>query len=717
MLIAKGSAKVEEVPAPGITPGNVLVELEHSAISAGTELRGVAESGQPLWRRALRNPDKVKAVIRLASHEGISSARAKVTGKLESGQPTGYSAAGIVVGTGEGVTTVAVGDRVACAGAQCAHHAEVVSVPENLTVPVPVGVSSRDASAVTLGAIALQGVRRSTPTLGETFVVLGLGVIGQLTAQILRANGCRAIGIDADETRVAVALEAGLEMAVDPAVGLDVDAVLRLTDGVGADGVIITAAATTDDIVSAAFQMCRRKGRVVLVGDVGLGLRREDFYEKELDFLISSSYGPGRYDRTYEEDGLDYPIGYVRWTENRNMAEFLRLVATGGVVLDRLVDAEYPIDDAERAYASFESRRPRPLLVTLSYPDATGASQRRAIPNPKASTVRSGAIGIAVIGTGDFARAVHLPNIAADRDNLRLVAVVAKSGHVAESAARQFRAEYSTTDVDAVLADEDIRAVVIATRHDLHAPLALQALQAGKHVLVEKPLSIDRQGVDRIVDFFGQAGEGAPVILTGFNRRFSPYAAALQSWLTRRSGPIVLNYTVNADNLPLDHWVYGAEGGGRNIGEACHFYDFFSYLTSAGVVGTAVSAAHSRNGHQGLGDNFIATVTFDDGSVASLTYTTLGSKSHPKERAEVFCDGAIAELSDFKSLEISGTAREAMTTRLPEKGHREEMTAFTNCIREGGEWPIPLWQQVQAMEIAFDIEDRMGGLFQAERAE
>lgn len=366
VLIRQGRAVVEEVPAPLVEPGTVLVRVDHSCISVGTEMSGVRASGTPLWKKALRQPEKVRRVARLALSEGVSRARQAVEGQLGQAAPTGYSAAGTVLEVGEGIDDLLPGDRVACAGAQHAHHAGIVRVPRNLVVPVPDGVGFPAASTATLGAIALQGVRRATPTLGETFVVVGLGILGQLTAQLLRANGCRVVGTDLDRARIALAASLGMEAGVHPDDGDDVEQVARLTDGIGADGVIVTAASPSDAILATAFRMCRRKGRVVLVGDVGLHLDRADLYPKELDFLVSTSYGPGRYDRNYEERGLDYPVGYVRWTENRNLAEYLRLLAEGRVRVEPLVERVYPVAEAAEAYAALDAPGPRPLAVLLA---------------------------------------------------------------------------------------------------------------------------------------------------------------------------------------------------------------------------------------------------------------------------------------------------------------------------------------------------------------
>ena len=710
VIIRQGQAVVEEVPVPQLEPGTVLVRVDHSCISIGTEMSGVRSSGQPLWKRAIQQPQNVKKVLQMVATQGVFQARNALQAKLATGNPTGYSAAGVVAAVGDHINDLKIGDRVACAGNQFAHHAEFVRVPRNLVAQIPGVVEFSAASTVTLGAIALQGVRRANPTLGETFVVIGLGILGQLTAQLLRANGCRVIGIDVDRTRIRLATELGLTMGVHPDDGSDVDQIARLTDGVGADGVILTAASSSDSLISSAFQMCRRKGRVVLVGDVGLNLNRADFYQKELDFFISTSYGPGRYDDNYEEKGLDYPVAYVRWTENRNMTEYLRLLAQGNVNVQPLISATYPVDQAIVAYKTLEEGgESRPLMVLLTYPHADPAASppARRIANPAARPAGSGVVRMAVIGAGGFAKGTHLPNLQALSDRYHLQAVVSRTGHNAMATAKQFGANYASTDYQDVLADSSVDAVLIATRHNLHAGMALEALRAGKHVLVEKPLALDAQELSAIAEYYSGIDKEAatPVLLTGFNRRFSPYIRRIHELVVSRSNPMILNYRMNAGYIPLDHWVHSDEGGGRNRGEACHIYDVFTYLTGAKVVDINARSIRPATGHYSSSDNFVTTMTFEDGSVATLTYSALGTKDYPKERLEVFVDGKVLSLDDYKKLTICGARTKGVDGKVANKGQKEELEIFADCIRRGGEWPIPLWQQIQATEIALRVEE------------
>ncbi|HYG74486.1 MAG TPA: bi-domain-containing oxidoreductase [Planctomycetota bacterium] len=708
VLIKKGQALPEDVPAPLVEPGTVLVRTLYSTISAGTEMSGLKHSAQPLWKRALTQPHKVAKAVKMVATEGLSRTWSRVEGKISAGSPTGYSAAGVVIEVGAGIDDLAPGDRVACAGAQCAHHAEFIRVPRNLTVPVPDELDMAPASTVTLGAIALQGVRRAQPTLGETFVVIGMGLLGQLTAQMLKANGCRVIGTDLNRDRIKLAQSLGMDCGLHPDDGDDAPQIARLTDGHGADGVIITAATPSDAVVSTAFKMCRRKGRVVLVGDVGLHLQREDFYQKEIDFLISTSYGPGRYDRNYEEKNMEYPIAYVRWTENRNMIEYLRLLAEKKVNIAPLISDTFPVTESEAAYNKLKTGGGKSLIVLLKYPELSENDlvPARVVPNPYATALNKNVIKVALIGAGDFAKGMHLPNMKALADRYQLYAVCSRSGHNATATATQYGAAYSTTDPQKIYGDKDVDAVLIATRHNLHAPMALEALKAGKHVLLEKPLALTADELAEIERFYANApkNEKTPLLLTGFNRRFSVFARRIAELIKTRSNPMILNYRMNAGHIPLTHWVHTEEGGGRNRGEACHIYDLFTYLTNAKATQVRTVAIRPKTQHYSRSDNFCASISFDDGSIATLTYTALGSKDHPKESLEVFVDGKVLILEDYQKLIIRGARAKGIELPAIDKGQKDELVAFADAIQKGGEWPIPLWQQIQATQISFDVE-------------
>ncbi|MEE9926775.1 bi-domain-containing oxidoreductase [Microvirgula aerodenitrificans] len=706
VMVQGGSVVVLDVPAPQVSNKNILVRVTHSCISVGTEMAGVKMSGLPLYKRALKQPENVKRVLDMMRDQGIKHTMDRVLGKLSAGSPTGYSAAGIVIEVGSEVEGFAVGDRVACAGAGIANHAELIDVPVNLAVLLPNTLAADVASTVTLGAIAMQGVRRAQPTLGEIFVVIGLGILGQLTCQFLHANGCKVIGVDLDTDRIKLAIENGLDFGIDPSCEDYVERVHKLTDGFGADAVIITAASDSSKIISDAMQATRKKGRVVLVGDVGLDLQRADFYKKELDFLISSSYGPGRYDPIYEEGGQDYPLPFVRWTENRNMEAYLHLLASGKVSLANLYHPPYPVERAKEAYDALKGEGRKPLLVLLEYPESDTATQRKVVfdtvPTPTAGKIR---VGLA--GAGGYAQGMHLPNMIKLRDKFSLQAVMSRTGSNARTVAAQNKACYATTDYADLLSDPDVDLVIIATRHNLHAGMVLQALEAGKHVFVEKPLALNETDLVFIENFY-QKNPNGPLLMTGFNRRFSPAMARAKEVLKNRTTPMIVNYRMNAGYIPLDHWVHTTEGGGRNIGEACHIYDLFNYLTDGACVEHVHATSMTGQSKQwARNDNFIATIKYVDGSICTLTYTALGDKSYPKERMEIFSDGKVITMDDFKLLSIAGGKHAGWNASATDKGQFQELVAIEEALSGKTGWPISLADQIQATRISLSVEEQI----------
>jgi predicted dehydrogenase/threonine dehydrogenase-like Zn-dependent dehydrogenase len=700
VVLKEGQACLEEVPVTTLQPGQVLVEVAYSLISAGTERAALERSGMNLMQRALAQKDRVAQVLDYARDRGVRTAFSMVRAKLEAGSKPGYSCAGRVVSVGRDVDGLETGDQVACAGAGYAVHAEVVAVPRNLVVGVPKACSLRDAASATIGAIALQGVRRADVRLGETVAVIGLGLVGQLTVQLLKASGCRVIGIDLDASRVALAEELGLNVGLTP----DEETVARvqhLTGGHGVDATVITAASRGDAIVQQAMHLTRKKGRVVIVGDVGLGLQRSPFYEKEIDFLISTSYGPGRYDPTYEEMGQDYPFAYVRWTENRNMQAYLQLVAKGQIRLERILTAEFPLDEAEAAFAALQAEEPRPLGVLLSYPPAEDERARQRKLTSRI-TLQPGAkkrgLNVAVIGASGFARGVHLPHLSR-MPGVHVRAVVTGHGDSAKEVGKQFGVDYASTDYREVLADVDIDAVIIASRHNLHAEMTIAAAEAGKAIFLEKPMALNEEELQAVV----QAVEttGVP-FMVGFNRRFSPAARRVREKIKLRSNPLVAVYRVNAGLLPPTHWVHTKEGGGRIIGEACHMLDLFRYWVGAPVMDVTAQAISPRTDHVLSTDNFCATLKYEDGSVCTLIYTALGAKALPKEYVEAHCDGVSYVIDDFRELRVVGGRGGWRGGQ--DKGHKAEAEAFVQFVRgKGQRVPITLDQIVQVTRLALRI--------------
>jgi predicted dehydrogenase len=710
VLTQRGNILLVDIPAPFVGQGQILVEVAYSLISTGTELDTIQSTGKSLIEKALEQPEKVKKLIEFLRQQGIQKTIAKINGQLEQALPLGYSCSGTVIQVGEGITDIQPGDKVACAGSGIANHAEIVLVPRNLLVKIPDGCSMKDAASMTLGAIALQGVRRADPRLGEIVAVIGLGLLGQLSIQLLKAAGCRVIGLDLDDRRIAHARELGADYAHNSAT-VDVnDEVKRHTNGYGVDAAIITAASTSDAITQQAMELTRKKGRVVVVGAVGLGLKRSPFYEKEIDFLISSSYGPGRYDAQYEKMGVDYPFAFVRWTENRNMQEYLQLISDGKVKLDSILEREYDLSQVQVAYKDLQDSTTKPLGIILRYPVAnlTDLPQKLETKVTLRSPKNDGKINVAIIGAGSFAKNVHLPNLQKLRSLFNIHAIVSNTGSNANETAKIFNAVYSTTDFQKVIEDPNVDALIICTRHDLHAEMTLKALSAGKHVLVEKPLALNQEELNLIKTFFTENPRG-PVLLTGFNRRFSPHVELIKNILDKHPNPKIIDYRMNAGYIPLDQWVHNNEGGGRNIGEACHIYDMLTYLTNAKVINTEAQTIQPKNGYYSSQDNFTSSFSFDDGSLATLHYTSMGSKDYPKESMEIFVDGLVLTLNDYISTSVYGAKLRGVKTNSIEKGHLEELRLFGEAINNKKDWPNPLWQQIQAMEMAFAVEQLIKG--------
>ena len=664
VVLRAGAPIVAEVPAPGPASGRLLVANAVSAISTGTERTAVVSGGGggSLPMRALRNPDLVRTALAHAREHGIKETVDVARGAAASDAPLGYSSAGVVLDTG-GLAEFTAGQAVACAGAGHANHAEIVSVPGNLAAPVPKGVSLRDAAFATLGTIALQGVRRAEPTLGERVVVIGLGLLGLLTVQILRAAGCRVFGVEPQDPRRALAFEFGAERAASPeAAAAEVAA---WTDGVGADAAVVTASAAGDAIVNRAVELVRTKGRVVPVGEVGLGLERPALYRREADVLISTSYGPGRYDPSYEEAGIDYPIGYVRWTENRNMEAFLHLLATGEVGVAPLVELEVPVDHAEEAYAAVGGDAP-PLAAILTY-DVESADQTAAGRTlVREGTSRSPAtdeVVVALIGAGDFVRGVHLPNLRR-ADSVRIKAVVTRSGTTASDVARSLGGADAGTDWRAAIEDPEVNLVLVGTRHDSHAEIAAAALRAGKAVFVEKPLGLTREQIDDV----WEAGSTDARLAIGFNRPFAPLAIRLAEEVRASEGPSHLVYRVSSP-LPRDHWLNDpVQGGGRLLGEACHMFDFANWLcgTPERVLAAALPAPP---GLQTV-ESATVTISYAGGSVATVHYSGAGAAAMPKERIEVLRGGRSWVLDDFRSLtRYDADSERGDTDKRQDKGH------------------------------------------------
>src|SRR5256714_3097619 len=699
-----GEVRVADVPAPVAQRGRVLVRTHASLISAGTERMALDAGKKSLLGRARENPDLVRQVIERAKNEGVINTVNAVLAKLGSFSSLGYSASGIVVNVGDDVTNFRVGDRVACAGLGFASHAEVLSVPKNLCVRMPDEISFDEAAFGTLGAIALQGVRLAEPTLGESVVVIGLGLIGQITVQLLKANGCRVFGIDLDEKKIELAQSLGADGC-----GVSDDDIKRRvaewTRGRGADAVVITAATASNQPVELAGEISRMKGRVVAVGMVGTNVPRDIYYRRELTLKISMSYGPGRYDPEYEERGHDYPFAYVRWTEGRNIESFLDLIATGRVNVERLITHRFSVEDGERAYQLITGELKEPYLgVVLQYDAERELPHRIEISGKTKTSTSAKSVRIGMIGAGNYAKGMLLPNFKSAGAEFQSIATA--SGITAREIGERYGFRHCVSGAYEVIEEKDVNLVVIATRHDLHAELARRALELGRHVFVEKPLALNDKELDGVMLAANQS-EGR--LMVGFNRRFSPLARAAKQFFDGRSDPLSISYRVNAGRIPRSSWIQDArEGGGRIIGEVCHFVDFMQFLTGSLTTRVYAESITSRNQEIVDEDSVFITLRFADGSNGSIAYIAEGNKAMPKERIEIFGGGKSFMLDDFRNAISYKDGREEKTKlRMQDKGQRDEVRAVFNVVLEGSDAPIALEDLATTTRATFRIRESL----------
>lgn len=673
-----------DVSPPACGPYEILVRNHYSVVSAGTEtasLHQPAGNISGVVKSIAEHPGLILKALELVRKDGFSQTIDKITGHGDQVQVLGYSSAGIVTYVGSNIRDIAVGDRVACAGAGYANHAEIVAVPRNLAVKVPNDVSLQEAAFATLGAIAMQGIRRADLRLGETCCVIGLGLLGQIACQILATAGVSIIGVDVDQGRVerASRLKHVKGFLSGPSVS---DEIHSATGGMGADAVIIYAATPSSDPVRQAMGYARKKGRVVIVGSVGMDLLRSPFYEKELDLLISCSYGPGRYDPLYEEKGVDYPVGYVRWTENRNMQEFVRLLSEKDVNMELLTDHVVPVEKAADAYRLLASEQ-RPIGIVFQYNTALPQASGKVLQDHPAPAI-PGSIRTGFIGAGQFAQAYHLPNLNKDQ-RFQIRAIATKNGIHAKQVARQYQAAYFTTDSEEILNDPEIDLVIITTRHNLHAPLVIQAAEHRKNILIEKPIAMTLEECRRIQTVLDKTKVH---MVMGFNRRFAPVAQEVRSIVSARKGPIVLIYRINSTGMKKGHWINDpVEGGGAILGEGCHVFDFCRWIIGSNprsLYGTQISSGPVTDCDD---NNIIATMDFNEGSIASVVYTTIGNSDYPKEQVELFFDGNAIMINDFRELIVKGDRQQHISLKTIDKGHARLIKEYGNLLK--GEDPHP----------------------------
>ena len=686
--LKNGNTILEVVPAPYVKAGHLLIQTTRSLVSLGTE-RMLVEFGKSNFiQKAMQQPDKVKEVVNKVKTDGLRPTINAVLNKLGQPLPLGYCNVGKVIAIGKGVEGFSIGDRVASNGP----HAEYVCVPKNLVVQIPEGVSDEEASFTVIGAIGLQGIRLANPTLGETVVVVGLGLIGLVTAQLLKANGCRVIGFDYDNVKVELARKFGID-AVNPGEGIDqVGYVLNLTGNIGADAVIITASNKSNEIISQSAKMSRKRGRIVLVGVIGLDISRADFYEKELTFQVSCSYGPGRYDEQYEQKGQDYPLPFVRWTEKRNFETILNTIASGSIDVKSLITERIALNNYNEIYSDMNNGRS--IASIIEYPDKESNEPNRSI-RLNSAEFTSGQDVVGIIGAGNFTSAMILPCLKKTKAKLKYIS--SAGGLTGTVLAKKFNIANSTTDNDSIFNDNDVDLVMVTTRHNSHASLVVQALDHGKHVFVEKPLTLNLSELDQIIE---ATEKSKKTVTVGFNRRFAPLAVKMKTLLGNSGSPMNIVATMNAGFIPGNVWVHDMEvGGGRIIGEACHFIDLISFITNSQVVSVCMNALGQHP--MDNSDNATILLKYENGTNAVINYFANGSKAYSKERVEVYHQERTLILDNWRKLTGYGFKNFRSASSGQDKGHQSQFNLLIESVTKGGSQIIPFDQIINTTKASF----------------
>lgn len=690
--LKNGHMQLLEVPFPILNPGCVLVRNHYSVISAGTESKTVKDARLGYIGKAMARKEEVKKVIKTAKTIGVSETYKLMMNKLEAPSPLGYSCSGEIIAVAEDIEGFKVGDMVACAGSG-AVHAEVVAVPKNLCVKLPHDVECKEAAFTTLGAIAIQGVRQADLRLGESCAVIGLGLLGQLTMQMLNASGVKSIGVDIDSEMVKLCQKFEGTLAFNRNMDGIENCIRELTGGYGVDAVIITAAASSNDPVDFAGEIVRRKGKVIIVGSVPTGFKRSNYYKKELDLRMSSSYGPGRYDFNYEELGIDYPQGYVRWTENRNMQAFIELVRQKKVKPKELTSHVFNFNEATKAYNLILNKSEPYTGVLLKYNINKTITQNVVLNNP---VVAASSVNIGFIGAGSFANNVLLPAL---KGNCRFVGVASNKGNNARNIADKYGFNYCTNNSEALFEDKNCNVIFIATRHESHAAYVLEAIKNKKHVFVEKPLCINENELYSIKELYNNQNS---FVMVGFNRRFSQHIKRAKEFFAN-SYPLAINYRINAGQVPSEHWIHlKGIGGGRIVGEVCHFIDLVSYIAGARIISVTANEMQSAIN---LKDTIVVNLTFSNGSIASISYFSNGSKEMKKEYLEIFSNGNSVIIDDFKEMVVYGKTTKRIKLANQDKGHKEEVKAFLDAVKNGGGCPIPFEETYNTMLATFKVEE------------
>lgn len=682
-----GHTILEEVPAPFVKQGHVLIQTTRSLVSLGTERMLVEFGKSNLFQKAMQQPDKVKEVLNKVKTDGLKPTINAVFNKLGQPLPLGYCNVGKVIAVGKGVDDISIGDRVASNGP----HAEYVCVAKNLVAKIPENVSDEAASFTVIGSIGLQGIRLANPTFGETFVVVGLGLIGLMVAQLLKANGCKVIGFDFDSAKVALAKQLGID-AVNPGDGVDqVAYVNNATRNVGADAVIITASNKTNEIISQSAKMSRKRGRIILVGVVGLDISRADFYEKELTFQVSCSYGPGRYDDDYEQKGIDYPLAFVRWTEKRNFETILQAISTYSIQVEPLITERVLLEDYQQIYA--EMKGSKSIASILVYPEKSNNLSHSIEINTNIFQKGDGVVGI--IGAGNFTSAMILPCL--KRNSAKIKYISSSTGLTGTVLAKKYNVSNSTTENDIIFKDEEVDLVLITTRHNSHAALTIEALRSGKNVFIEKPLALNKEELEKVIEVYKQSGK---TLTVGFNRRFAPLAVEMRKALGTASTPMNIVATMNAGFIPSKVWIHDMEvGGGRIIGEACHFIDLITYLTGSKVKSVCMNSLGTQPEENT--DNASILLKYENGTNAVINYFANGSKSYAKERIEVYHQERTLVLDNWRKLKGYGFNNFNSASSGQDKGHQNQFNLLIESVKNGGESIIPISELVNTTLASF----------------
>jgi polar amino acid transport system substrate-binding protein len=696
-----GQVATYDVPAPELQEGGILVRTAFSAISSGTEKAAVEAGRKSLLGKAMARPDLLKQVLEYAHLNGIGAARQKVQARLETLSALGYSCSGLVLEAGAAVTGFQPGDRVACAGTGYATHGEINFVPANLAVRIPENVGLEAASLTTIGAIAVQGVRQANVTLGETVAVIGVGLVGVLAIQVLRAAGCRVIAIDSSSDRAAKAMELGAQLGLstnDP----ELEKTVKSFSRYGVDAALITAATKSADPLELAAKLLRDRGRISVVGDVGMGVSRANMYRKEISLAMSRSYGPGRYDSRYEEGGQDYPIGFVRWTEKRNMEAFLDLLSSGSLQLGLLLTHQFPVEEGGKAYAAVEAGA-YTGIIDYHAPSNVGLSGRPSLAAHAVQPRPKDILRVGCIGAGGFARGIIFPYLRSSA-GLRLGSVASTTGAAAESARAGFGFAIAESPTE-LLHNPNLDAVFILTRHNSHAAYVRSALDRGKSVFVEKPLAVNGEQLEMVRAAYakGLAEHRSPFLMVGFNRRFSPLTEKLQNFFARRVDPMLVHIRCNAGFIPRDSWIQNPENGGRIVGELCHFIDWARAVVGCPMQTLTATALPDAGRYSR--DNLTVTISFEGGSVANLLYLSNGNRAVGKEYFEVFCEGGIARIDDFRTLYLSRDGKTETLKGGGDKGHRREMELTIQAMMRGEDAPISFADLIEVTKASFAVEE------------